>query len=129
MDVSPTYTYCGQCGGIVELVEKRGHLELFQCMQCGATSASLASPAIDNLYAYGESTVEVVVLWNSAPDLKDLARLRREVASLQDSTLMDMRHRVAGATFSLGLRSEQSAHVLAEQLQSAGLCVELRRKS
>jgi len=128
MDVPPTYERCEQCGGIFELVEKRGHLELFQCIKCRVTSASLASPPIDELSVHGQSTVEVFVVWNHPPNLRDLARLRRDVASLQDSTLMDMKQRIAGATFSLGLRSEPSAHALAERLRSAGLRVELRRK-
>lgn len=118
---------CEKCGGTYELVEKRGHLELFQCMECGVTKAFHASPPVEELYKLSRSSVEVIVVWDKPPNVKDLASLRREVESLQGTTLTDLKHRVIGTTLSLGKQSHERAQSLAQKLQSFGFTVNIRK--
>lgn len=123
----PSDIRCEQCGGTYELVEKRGHMELFQCMECGATKAFHASPPVDELYELSRNSVEVVIVWDKPPNVKDLAELRREVESLQGTTLTDLKHRVVGNTFSLGKQSHESAQELSQRLQSLGIHLVFRK--
>ena len=120
---------CEKCGGSYELVERRGGLEIFQCMDCGSTKVFHVSPSLDVFSELLTDSTEVVVVWERSPNVKDLAKLRQEVESLQGFTVTELKAKVVGNTFSLGNHSSKKAKDYRHHLEAHGLSVKLVKQS
>lgn len=113
---------CESCGGVLELLERKGSLDIFRCASCGKQSIVHFSVAPEELLDSRENQFEVMIdLSAGQPSLKEVLKLRSTVPVLREASVESIRQRIEADALSLGWFAEREAHELAEKLGDLGL--------
>lgn len=119
---------CDDCGGVLELANRKGSLDFFRCSSCGKEYIVHFSVSPEDIYALEGQTVEVVLDWERGqPSLKDVIKLRNLVPGLRDMSRESVTSKIESGVLSLGRYFGDQADDLVVKLRGAGLPAHARK--